>query len=95
VLYEHVVNNWPDNERAIYSQRGIVITSLELEEPVAAEAGLEKLFADYSTHKDFVTILSKVAQGYQDKKQFEKARELHRYVVDGYPDSEEAIVLRC
>ena len=37
-LYQHVVDNWPDNERAIYSQRGIILASIQLGDSHTAHA---------------------------------------------------------
>jgi tetratricopeptide (TPR) repeat protein len=90
-LYQHVVDTWPGNERAIYSQRGIILTSIELKDANGEKAAIEKLFRDYSRHKDFVNVVSYVAEAYREKWQFKESRELHQYIVDKYPASDQAI----
>jgi len=92
VLYRYVVGTWPDNERAIYSQRGIVLTSIMLRDPNSARAGTEGLFTMYSQHKDLPKILISVANEYREHKDYHKARELCQYVVDKHADSQDAIV---
>ena len=66
VLYQYVIDNWPDGERAIYSQRGIVLTSIALGEFSLAEAAIEKLLTQFSHHKDIAQLVSGIAKMYRD-----------------------------
>ena len=51
-LHQHVVEHWPDNERAIYSQRAIIFCDLALRDWAHADVSIDKLLGDYSPHKD-------------------------------------------
>ncbi len=90
-LYQHVVDTWPDNERAIYSQRGIILASLKLGDFDAADAATEGFIRHYAEHQDFVEVLATVAEGHKNRQRFETARELHQHIADQYPESDQAI----
>ncbi len=90
-LYQHVVDTWPDNERAIYSQRGIILASIELEDFDAAEAATNDLLANYATHPALVDAMGDVAEAYAANVRFEKSRDLHRYIIEAFPSSGQAI----
>ncbi len=92
VLYQYIIDIWPDGERAIYSQRGIVLTSIALGEFSRAEAATEKLLTQFSYHKDIAKLVSGIAKIYRGLEDYEKARELHQHVADNWPGSEEAIL---
>jgi len=90
-LYQYVVDTWSENERAIYSQRGIVLASIELKDSSAAQSAIDRLLRDYSQHEDFLSLVWGIAETYQGKSDFRNARELHQYIVDNHPNSERAI----
>lgn len=90
-LYQHVANNWPDRPRAIFSQRGIVLTSIALGDDTTAKAATQKLLRQFSQDEHMPEVVSKIGDTYLDLEKYEKARELHQYVLDNHPDSEEAI----
>ncbi len=91
-LYQHVVNSWPDRPRAIFSQRGIVLTSIALGDDTTAEAATQKLLRQFSQNEHMPEVVSKIGDTYLDLEKYDKARELHRYILDNHPDSEEAIL---
>jgi len=91
VLYQYVLDNWPDNERAIFSQRGIVLTSIALDDEERATAATEELLAEFSRNPHIADVAYTIAEAYRDLQEYEKARELHRYVRDKFPGSERVI----
>ncbi len=92
VLYRHVVDHWPNNERTIYSQRGIILTSIELDDDPNAAIERERLIADYSQHEDYVKIVADVAEAYRDNRKFKESRDLHRHIVETFPGSHAAML---
>jgi len=90
-VYQYVVDNWPKRDRTIFSQRGIVLCSIALDDQPAAAAGVQKLLADYADSKYMPEIVRSIAVEYSRKGRPEQARELHQYVVDKHPKSDEAL----
>jgi len=90
-LYKQVVNNWPEAEHAMRSQVAVAKLNIKLGDETAAQAGIDKLIADFSDHKDIADGLDSVADAYRDCKKYGKALELYKYVVNRWPESEQAI----
>ena len=91
MLYQHVVDNWPNKPRAIFSQRGIVLVSIALGDSSEAEAATEKLLSQFSQDEHLPKVVSTIAETYRGLEEYEQARELHQYVLDNHPDFEDAI----
>lgn len=90
-LHQYVVNNWPYKDRAIFSQRGIVLCNIALGDKKAAWSAVEKLFTDFSQDEHLAKAVSSIAESYRSLKKYKEARELHQYVLDKCPESEDAI----
>ena len=90
-VYQYVVDNWPKKDRAIFSQRGIVLCSIAMGDQAGAEAGLQKLLADYADSKYMAEIVRNIAGEYYRKGKVAEASGLHQYVADKYPKSIEAL----
>jgi len=91
VLYQYVVDNWPDNERAIFSQRGIILTSIALDNEEKPDSATEKLLTNFSQDKRLPKVILDIVGVYRGKGDYEKSRTLAQYIVDNYPQSSEAI----
>ena|GEM_PF-3147557 len=61
-LYRHILENHRASSEAIWSQRGVILTSMELNDDPNAMAGIEKLLAEYSGHKDISRVVYQVAR---------------------------------
>ncbi|OHB72988.1 MAG: hypothetical protein A2Z25_06235 [Planctomycetes bacterium RBG_16_55_9] len=86
-VYQYVVDNWPDKDRAIFSQRGLVLCSLALDDDAAADAALQKLLAEYDGSQYMAEIVRNIAGAYSKKGKADEAATLHQYVVDKHPES--------
>jgi len=84
-VYQYVVDTWPKRDRTVFSQRGIVLCSIVLDDQPGAAAGVEKLLADYADSKYMAEIVRNIAAEYARKGKLDQARELHQYVVDKHP----------
>jgi tetratricopeptide (TPR) repeat protein len=94
-VYQYVLDNWPENESAIMSQRGIVFASLELMDFIAAENAYNELLANYSQHKKKYRVVSKIADKYHHVGKYVKARDLYQYVADTWPDTKVAMLAQA
>jgi tetratricopeptide (TPR) repeat protein len=90
-LYRLVMSTWPENERAIFAQRGIVLASIALGDDPNAAAGCEKLVKDYSGDERVAQVVSQVAEAYRDAKKYKEARTWHRYILEKHRGSGGAI----
>jgi len=90
-VYQYVVDNWPDKDRAIFSQRGIILSSLKLGDQDAADAAAEQLVQNFSEDKNIAKVLWTVADVYKDKKDWERMRPLCEYILANHSSDEDAI----
>lgn len=90
-VYQYVVNNWPKKDRAVFSQRGIILCSIELDDKAATNTGLQKLLVEYANNKYMAEIVRSIAVEYYRKGMLAEASSLHQYVVDKHPESLEAL----
>jgi len=90
-LYRLVVKRWPDADRAIFSQRGIVLAHIELGELDEAEAEMDRLLGRFSAARYMPEVVSHIAEVYRGREEYPESRALHEYVVDHHPDSPQAI----
>lgn len=89
-LYQCVVDNWPDRKRAIFSLRGVVLTSIALKDYRSAEAAGERLLEEFSQDKDMAEVAYSVAEEYRSVREYAKARVFYEYIADNHPDSKQA-----
>ncbi len=90
-LCQHVIDNFPDSEQAMWSQMGVAIANISLGESNAAAAAVDKLVADFSGNKYIAQAVHEIAGHCNFLEKHEKARQLHQYVLDNFPDSEQAM----
>jgi len=82
-LYQDVVDNWPDDEYAIWSQKSLATSNIQLGDDPNAAAAIEKLLTNFSEHKQIARAVYNVARTYSISKRYEKACELYQYVIAG------------
>ena len=90
-LYKYVVNTWPESEQAMGSQAEVAKLYIELGDDPNAKAAVDKLMADFAGRDEIADVVDYVADEYRDVKKYEKALELYKYVVNTWPESEQAI----
>lgn len=89
--YQYVVSNWPDGPRAVFSQRGLVLTNLALNDNVGASEALNTLLAEYADDPDFAECVGQLADNYANKKDFDTAMRIHQTVSDNRSDDGKAV----
>ncbi|MDH4241771.1 MAG: tetratricopeptide repeat protein, partial [Phycisphaerae bacterium] len=90
-LYQHVVDNWPQAEYAIWAQKSLAVSNMRLGDDPNAAAATEKLLADYSEHKQIANAVNMLAGECSMLKRYDKARELNQYVIDHRPEDKSAM----
>lgn len=90
-LYQYVVATWPDAEHAVWSQASVVRSSILLGDESAVQAALEKLIADFRDHKDVAKAVGEIADEYDDLDKYQRVLQLHKRIVDTWPQSDQAL----
>jgi tetratricopeptide (TPR) repeat protein len=90
-IYQYVVDNWSNRNRAIFSQTGIVLCSLELKEPEVVDAATQRLLETFAGDKNVVEVVWRIAKIHRQKRDWQRLRPLCRYILDHHGEAEEAI----
>jgi len=91
LLYEYVMDTWPDTEHALWSQMGVAISNIRLTEYNAARAAVDRLRADFSQDARMSVAACMIADEYWRVNKQHEACQLYQYVVDNWPDAEHAL----
>lgn len=94
-LFQHILDNWPQDYYAMWSQVGLAESDLSLGNTKAAEAAIEKLLADYSGNMDIAAAVCNIAQYYYNRLgNYEKAEQFYQYIIDNWPEDTYAMWAR-
>ena len=101
--HQYVVDHWPEDERALEAQKGVVISNIALGNQTAAQAGVDKLISDFKINaEEIAEAIDNVAEDYCHNKMgnYTKAMELYQYIATSWPTSESAVktqsdMIRC
>jgi TolA-binding protein len=91
LLYEYILSKQPKSTYALWAQRGIVFMDIKLGNYQAAGEGIKVILAKYPDHNDLPQALQWLGNDYYRVKEYEKAANSYRYVVDNWPQSEYAL----
>ncbi|MGB2809954.1 MAG: tetratricopeptide repeat protein, partial [Sedimentisphaerales bacterium] len=91
-LYQHVVENWPKPEHAMWAQADLIKSYLALGDDPNAEAAADKLLTDFNDSPLIARAVWDTARLYRDLKKYEKANQLYQHVIGDYPQAEHAIL---
>jgi tetratricopeptide (TPR) repeat protein len=92
--YQHVVDTWPNGPGVVFSQRGLVLANLALDDMAAADAALDELLSGYAQDGDLVECAATVARAYRNKKQFDTAAGIYEFIAENRADHPKAIWLQ-
>jgi len=88
-LFRFNLNNCPDLDDTIWSLRDFVRESIALRDQAGIDAGVKKLFSDYSASKNLPMAAVHIGMDLC-KAGHPQAGELFQYVIDKHPDHEQA-----
>jgi len=89
-LHRYVVERWPNNEFAFWSQMDLVMCSEALRDVVGAQAAFEKLSTQYSGHQLMPKAICFLGDDYRRRGQHARALELYGQVLSNWPKAEDA-----
>jgi tetratricopeptide (TPR) repeat protein len=87
-IYQYVIDNWPADEHAMWSQMGLVISNIYLGNTPAADAAFEQLRTNYSGHKLLGPAICLVADAYRALKNYQQSGKLYQLALAAQPDDE-------
>jgi len=66
-LYQHVVDNWPGAQNAIWAQMGLAISNIALGDDPNAQAAIDSLIADFNDHSALPEAVFQIGEQYYKK----------------------------
>jgi len=90
-LYQHVVDHYPNDEYAMWSQAGIAVSAIDSKDEQIAQAAVEKLRADHANRPDFAAAVCVVADNYRWREGFAKAKDLYGLAATAAPNHSQSI----
>jgi len=93
-LYQYVIDSWPDAEHALWSQMGLAISNIRLDDDNAAWGAIEKLVTQFSKRKNMQQAIQQIVYEYRRRQKLKEAEKLCQYVIDvlrSRPQSEQTL----
>lgn len=89
-LFRFNLYTCPDRDDTIWSLRGFLAESIALKDEGSIDAGIKKLFSEYSASKNLPMAALHIGRDLC-RAGHSRASELFQYVIDKHPDHEQAI----
>lgn len=90
-LYRHVVENFPDSNHSIWSQKNLCILYIELKDASKTDAAVLTLKAVFEKHDNIAKALCEVGDACRDSGLLGKAADIYKYVLDQYSATDHAL----
>lgn len=90
-VYQYVLDNWSNKDRAIFSQRGIILCNLALKDQAAADTATQELLQKFAGDKNIALVTWYLANEYKNRKDWARTRPLCEYILKNHPGDENAI----
>jgi TolA-binding protein len=94
-LYQHVLDNWPKAEHALWAQADLIKSLLALGRDATAEAAVERLLADFTDNPLIARAIWDTGNVYRSLKKYEKANQLYQHIIDNWPKAEHALLAQA
>ncbi len=90
-FYKKLISNWPGRKYTLWSQTVAALANIKLGDIAAAEAAIDKLRTDFSTHPKFSDVTLIIAEKYEEQpNKGEQAKQMYQRIVKEYPSAVEA-----
>ena len=89
--YKYVVDNFPTTDKAVWSQRGIIVSSIAFGDMESAQIQTQKLIDNYISDPSIAQAVFEVADAYYWFKHYSKANEIYQKVIDTWPEAEHSM----
>jgi tetratricopeptide (TPR) repeat protein len=90
-LYQYVLDHWPGDPQAIWSQKDIAKLNVERGDLETAQAATNKLLADFAQDGRLPEALCSLGDAYRASRKHKKACELYQHVVDNWPKHDQTV----
>jgi len=90
-VYNRVLAEHPASEYALWSQAGVGMSYVQLDNLAEAEQAAEKLRTDFSGDPRIATAMCMLADEYRWTAKYDRACELYRQIVETWPGAEHAM----
>jgi len=84
-VYRNVLDNYPEDEDAIWAQMGMAISNVKLGNDANGAAATEELIAQFSDHNDIAEAVQEIADTYREAENHRTADELYDYIFERWP----------
>ena len=95
LLYQHVLDNWPEAEQAGLEHIGVaeinVLSLIESGNDAEAKEALDSLIADFNEHPDLAWTLDGIAGRYEKVQKYDEARSIYQKIVTDYNETDYAL----
>jgi tetratricopeptide (TPR) repeat protein len=89
--YQYILENWPNDEFAIWAQTGSAMASISLEDKQAADTAVASLLANFSGHRYIQKAVFSIAAYSRWDGKYEEAKEICQYILANWQDGDFAI----
>lgn len=89
--YKYIADNFPDNEKAVWAQRGVGICFIALRAEQDAKSAVDKLLKDFDKDPNISQAVFETADAYYWFGKNADAQRLYRNVIDSWPAAEYAV----
>jgi len=90
-LYQYVIDHYPNDEYAMWSQAGIAVSAIDSKDEQIAQAAIENLRANHASRPDFAAALCVVADNYRWREGFAEAKNLYALAAGASPNHGQSI----
>ena len=90
-IYADVIEGWPEDEHAMWSQMGLTISYASLGNDAAAQSAFALLRSQYTGQEHISRAVCLVGDHYRRLQNYRKACELYEDVLANWPDAEFAL----
>ena len=90
-LYQYVIDHYPNDEYAMWSQAGIAVSAIDSKDEQIAQAAIENLRANHASRPDFAAAVCVVADNYRWREGFAKAKDLYSLAATAGPNHRQGI----
>lgn len=92
VLYERILQNWPDSPEAIDAQRGLAMAKVKMDDTEAANTAADKLLSDFEGQVDLAEKTAQILHEYCRAGRTVEAIALSEKILNSNPKPEMALV---
>jgi TolA-binding protein len=85
-VYQRVIDMVPSDYYSMWSAMGVAMSSISLDDEVAAQAAINKLNSDFSENERLCDAVHAVAVQYDAAGKYDKAEQYYQYVLEHWPN---------